>query len=147
MPFHPVDRGPSYGSLTPPTERRISARRKTTGGHDRILFRVSRDVVGYLNLGVGDYVTPMIGSDEDFGSFAIQRGNERTGFRLGVYNASRMLTFSMTASRFMPIPELTTVHFRCDFESDPRRVVARPAVLDTPTARLRITARAPLTFA
>lgn len=147
MAFHPVDRGPNYGSLTPPSERRISARRTAIGGYDRVQFRLSRDLISHLQVGVGEYITPLIGSDEDFGSFAIQRGNQNTGYRLAAYNSSRMLTFGMATSRFMPIPEKTTVHFRCEMETEPRRIVARPAVLDTPTHRLRVVQRAPLSFA
>lgn len=147
MAFHPVDRSPAFGSLTPAATKRISARISLHNGVARVNFRMSRDCGSHLDIGIGDYILPLIGSDEDFGAFAIQRANPSNGYKLGAYNNSRMLTFNMVAHRFMPIPERTTVHFRCEFEVGPHRIIARPAVIDTPNSRLRVTTRAPLTFA
>lgn len=147
MAFHPVDRSLSYGALTQPAERRISARVEIANGKRRIAFRMTRDAANHLGVGVGDFVLPLLGSDEDFGSFAVQRANRESGYKLASYNSTRMLTFGLAASRFMPFPDKTTVHFRCEFETEPRRVIARPAVVDTPTSRVNITASRPLTFA
>lgn len=122
MSFHPIDRtfrGPGLRAV----ENSVSCR--PIPNYSRTHISISGDLIAHLHLRPGDYIRPLMGANEDLGSFVLERAADgRTGYRLGAQRGARSCFFTVKKTAFLALPDGETARFL--IEKQDGRVICRP---------------------